>query len=480
MMSRLTRRAFLEALGALAFAPPGRAQAARSPWPPIRLLRESGVVTPMVQITYGQSWTTNEWPAFSGRSSSAPGVEFNFTPPPGALLPLYTANMGAEFNRRPGWLQNSAGIFLPAPPTGVTQYDGAATLTMSRCAAMARQIFRARSGAALSPIIEFCVGWPGSDLTDGKGGGLGPQGKSWANMLAIVAAIRRIFPLHAQGLNLAPPAFKNFAYCQGGATSRRPSDKIAELTAMLEDVDALDLPGAGSSGMVYYFDFPPSTAGRPQVDPSYFATITFCRTHAPGRGGRYSGRCVLGGPMYPYPFDRDSNSHTGDYGTARISSVRGYAEYLTEDVGVAWTPLWLSLSQPIALSGRTIVIPFDRPAGPDFAKASLTFNTSFADGLGAAANYGFQVNAAGQSRSPLPLSSVEIRGDSVHLVVDGRRPASGETLEVSYAFHGPGGGGPSYAGPSIHGNLCMAGPADALFPDRPLYAWALLFETTIS
>lgn len=131
-----------------------------------------------------------------------------------------------------------------------------------------------------------------------------------------------------------------------------------------------------------------------------------------------------------------------------------------EDLGIAWTPLWRSLSRPISLSGQTITIPFDRPAGPDFASGVLALrNGDPAGGADLALirktvtdssaiaiitpwpNNGCHVKRSG---SDLTITLFRIVGMSVVLTI-AETLTKGDALEVSAGIYGPGGPIPEHS-----------------------------------
>jgi hypothetical protein len=214
---------------------------------------------------------------------------------------------------------------------------------------------------------------------------------------------------------------------------------------------------------------------------SSFGTVEFCRTNAPGQGGTYSGRVFLSSVSYAWLFNGNDNVHTADYGTTRWGEWEGYVKHLVEDQGVMWTPLWRPLSGgAITCSGQVVTVPFARPAGPDFTTAPLVFQSNRDDGVKVWPQYGFHIK---RNNSDLTVSA-QINGLSVNLTVT-EAIVSGNVLEVSYAWYGPGGPSPG-TDPGMGGNLCMNGPPSVFYPNgwngvsKTLDAWAIPFIETIT
>lgn len=297
---------------------------------------------------------------------------------------------------------------------------------------------------------------------------------SWTNMLTIQSAIKTAFPFG----KASAPVYKSMGYTQGGSTTDTVVAKIADLTAMLTAYDALGLPGPSQN---YYLGAAAAISNGTVYSPSEYGTTVFCRTNAPGQGGTWSGRCFASTPWYPWPFDGVSNIHTNDYGTVRHGEIEGYIRYQVQDKGLAWTPLWRSLTGSIVVSGQTITIPFDRPSGSDFASGVLSFQSNANDGIKTWSNQGFNVI---RSAAFLTITNVVISGMSIVLTISETLHA-GDNLEVSYAFYGPGGANPGPCS-GVGGNLAMDGPLSVLFPSgyqgvtKFVTAWAFPFDETIT
>lgn len=309
---------------------------------------------------------------------------------------------------------------------------------------------------------------------------------SWTNMLTIQSQLQAAPVL--PNASYQAMLFSSFDYTQGGATDNTRASKIADLVDMRTKLDALNLPGAGTTGLIGYFSLPSAISTAVIFPDTNFGTYDFCKTNAPGAGGTWSGRTYATSPSYAWPFSnfgsaanalanlpqapRD-NIHTGDYGTARWGENLGYIRHQVQDKGVAWTPLWRSAAA-ITLSGQIITIPFSRPTSSDFAATPLVFQGNSIDGISLLSTFGFHVF---DGAADLALSSVAIDGLNIVVTLNSP-PASGHTLEVSYAWHGPGGSNPG-ANSGVRGNLVMNGPASVFFAGKTIDAWAWPFIENI-
>ena len=290
------------------------------------------------------------------------------------------------------------------------------------------------------------------------------NGTSWANQNTIINSLNTagIFP----SVKYSKYQVSSIGYTQGASLDNTQAGKISDLTAMFAAYDALGLPSAGSP-IKFYIGMPAANSDAIKFSDSYLGTVAFARTNAPGAGGTYSGRTYFTSPSYPWAFKGTDNIHTGDYGTARWGEVEGYVRWLVQDRNVAWTPLWRTLNAAPVLLGQSITLSYTQPTGPDFTTACLTFQSSALDGIQVWPNMGFNVY---RSASPLTITPSIISCTIVKLVVT--QPLnSGDSLEVSYAYRGPGGPNPGpYTG--VGGNLAMIGPASVLFPGNTINAWA--------
>ncbi len=125
-------------------------------------INNSASLTPTVHISYGQSWRVNNFADFG-----------TFGINPKGSLALRVSSIGTP-TFLPGPLTNSAGISLTGSIVGVQNYASTDTFAIGRCAITAMQGLRLAAGMTVSPIIEFCSGYPASTWTSGGGGGLSP------------------------------------------------------------------------------------------------------------------------------------------------------------------------------------------------------------------------------------------------------------------------------------------------------------------
>jgi hypothetical protein len=336
-------------------------------------------------------------------------------------------------------------------------------------------------GAIFQSQLSGTPGGPGTYLT-----GL-PQtvasqpmignGVSWNNMLPILAAVKTgagVFPTPSY----TDVLFSSVGYTQGGAADGTNAGKVQDLTDMVVEFDKLAL---NPVPLKFYFCLPAQVSNQTVFNDSNQGTYTFCRTHAPGMGGTYSGRVFATGPSYPYQFNGGDNIHTGDYGSSRWGEVEGYARWLVQDKGIAWTPLWRPLTGgAITRTGQVITVPWARPAGPDFASAVMSWQSDPNDGIKVLPQYGFHVRRNNIELTVAPT----ISGMNVLLAITETLHA-GDTLEVSYAWYGPGGPNPGISS-GVGGNLVMRGPPSVLYPHgwqgvaKTIDAWAWPFIETMT
>ena len=296
-------------------------------------------------------------------------------------------------------------------------------------------------------------------------------GTSWTNHTTILNKVPQVFPTQFY----QSPLFKGVGYTQGAGGDNTRAGKIADLTAMLTLYDAKNLPGAGLTGMNYYLGLPAAQSDQTTFSTSYYGTVDFARTNAPGMGGTWSGRVFYTSSSYQWPFNGGDNIHTGDYGTARWGEWEGYVSFLAEDKGVLFTPLWRPLTGgAITISGTTVTVPFSRPSGPDFTTAPMVWQSQPNDGIKVWPQYGFHVFCNGVEDAAVPV----ISGTNVLLSL-ATPCASGNSLEVSYAWYGPGGPNPGSSS-GVGGNLTINGPPSVLFAGVTLDAWAVPFDETIT
>jgi hypothetical protein len=121
-----------------------------------------------------------------------------------------------------------------------------------------------------------------------------------------------------------------------------------------------------------------------------------------------------------------------------------------------------------------LTVPFARPNSADFATASLVFQSNPQDGIKVWPQYGFHVKRGGTDLTVTPT----ISGMTVRLAV-AETLNTGDALEVSYSYYGPGGPNPGVMS-GVGGNLTMNGPPSVFYPDRTIDAWAWPFLETIT
>ena len=275
--------------------------------------------------------------------------------------------------------------------------------------------------------------------------------------------------------------FRSVGYTQGTAWNNTRATKEADMADMLSLYDAMNLPGTDTTPLKFYVGLPAATSDSVVFSDSYFGNATFCRANAPGMAGPWSGRCFPSGPAYPWQFIGIDNIHTGDYGTTRWGEIEGYVRHLVEDLGVAWTPLWRPLTGgAIVRAGQVLTVPWARPAGPDFTAGVLTWQNNPVDGIKDWPQKGFHVRRGGVELTVTPA----IAGMTVQLAVS-ETINPGDSLEVSYAWYGPGGPAIGFV-PGVGGNLVINGPSSVLYPNgwngaaKTIDAWAWPFIETIT
>jgi hypothetical protein len=301
----------------------------------------------------------------------------------------------------------------------------------------------------------------------------------WQSFNTIAAAIATMFPT---GKYLAP-RYVSMGYTQADSTDHQLASKEADLTAMMVYLDSLALPGGP---LTVYFGYPASPSESTVELDGWRGTYTWLRTHAPGRGGTYSGRVFASTTWHQWPFDTDASGtplgdiHTGEYGSIRHGEVEGYVRHLVQDKGIAFTPLWRAFDTPITVAGQAITIPFARPNAPDFAATPMTWQSNPDDGIKVWPNQGFNARRGTTNLTIVPV----INGLNVVLTVS-ETLSPGDVLEVSYAHRGPGGPVPGPCA-GIGGNLVMQGPPSVLFPNGyngaaksiDLWAWPFIESVT--
>lgn len=335
----------------------------------------------------------------------------------------------------------------------------------------------------------------GIAFTSGAGpGSIGPatltaNGVSWTNMQSILSQISTLAPPYrfvGQGLvnKLFAPTYKRVGYIQGGSTDATLTGKLYDLgdatNGLIARMDGLNIAPAGT--LKYDLSHPAEISNTTTANVSDYGTIAFARTHAPGAGGAYSGRVFLMASAYPWPFSgiNDTgygNIHTGPYGSARHGEIIGLARFQMNRLGIPWTPLWLSLTNNITVSGNTITIPFDKPSGPFFT-GNLVWLSDANDGIKVWPNYGFSVSGPAGS-----ISNVAIVGSTV-VITWSTTIMTGTAATIGYCQVGPGGNNPGLC-TGVGGNLAIVGPPSVLFPSgtgagATANAWAIPFTATVT
>jgi hypothetical protein len=411
-----------------------------------------------VAISAGQSWRVNAFSSFA---------QFGIDPLPGRVLALQVV-FGLGANRRLRALPNSSGIWIAGPITGITSYDPGDPVTIGRCATIAQQAFRRRAGLAQSPILEFCMAYPGSSWERGPKGGLKPGSQPWANGVTLISASEQLLP---------QPMFRSIGWTQGGSfNARSKMATIREFEAMTAAYDALELPGTSVRPLNFYIGMPGGTSLQDDLtqDAQFAGIAAFCRRN---RNGRSWGTT----PWYQWPFSGPGEKtygdiHTGAYGTVRHGEIEGYAKFVVEDEkAAAYTPLWRSRERPIELTAPQVIkVPFDRPSGQAFRTARLSWCWDPMDGIAKADQFGWRV------KTPSGFCDVQpsIDGLDVYLTAS-QAFARGQSLEISYAMHGPKGTNPGLHSACL-GNLMMAGPDSVFFPGKTVNAWAWQFSELIT
>jgi hypothetical protein len=284
------------------------------------------------------------------------------------------------------------------------------------------------------------------------------RGQSWTNLLSILSSVQSVLPSNINRLNAAH--FKSVGWTQGGSfDTSSPTPTITEWGQMTAAFDALNLPGAGTNGLLFYIGIRAANSDQTSQTQAVDGAWQFVRANA-------NGRTIGTTPWYAWTYRGNDNIHTGSYGTQRHGEFEGLAKYITEYEGTQFKPLWRSLTGNITVSGQTVTVPFDRPVGTAFAGKNMEFYWDATDGLKAWPQQGFQIY-----RSGVPLTvTPTISGMNVVLTVT-ETLSQGDVLEVSYAYYGPGGPSPGTV-PGVGGNLMMRGPTSPLYPDRTINAWA--------
>jgi hypothetical protein len=230
---------------------------------------------------------------------------------------------------------------------------------------------------------------------------------------------------------------------------------------MFAAYDSLRLLGTDTRPLNFYITHQGVNAAGKVLNPSILGQFDVVSENTNNRTWGTS-------PLYQWPLV--DGTHLSPYGLARAGEAEGYAKYVVEDEGLGYfQPLrhWRS-SAPIEVSGQTIRVPWDRPSGAAFRMSGLSWQSEPDDGIWDWPQKGFHI-----LRNGIELKiSPSINGLNVNLAVE-EKLKSGEVLEVSYAYRGPGNGGKLRNG--VGGNLMMKGPISVLFPGNTIDAWAWPF-----
>lgn len=232
----------------------------------------------------------------------------------------------------------------PAASFTALANNGVLTVTAIASGSLAINQVLTSGGAPAGTIIQ--------QQLDGTPGGLGtyvlglPQtvasesmlgnGVSWTNMVAILNSVKTgagVFPTKT----FTDLLISSVGYTQGGSADNTNAGKVADLTDMMVQFDALSL---NPTPLKLYVGLPASISTATTASDTNQGSYTFCRLHAPGMGGTYSGRVYATGPSYPYPFNGGDNIHTNDYGSSRWGEVEAYVRRCVQDKSIQWTPLW--------------------------------------------------------------------------------------------------------------------------------------------
>jgi hypothetical protein len=291
---------------------------------------------------------------------------------------------------------------------------------------------------------------------------------AWWSLQQQVAAVNSFTPtFRPTALNSA--AYKAVIWVQGGdiTSGNAYTGTLFQLTLMESSIDALNLPGAGTTGMEYYVSPRGATSEWTVMSPQVQAQIVFIDANA-------NGRTIGGNPWYQYALPA-SDIHFGVFGTLELGEFFGYEQELQEDESVTPTPLRIDATTPITVSGATVTLHFDRPAGWGFASSSLAFLANANEGISFAAQYGFDFKLDG-TEDPLVidpgtgLPTYTISGGDLTFTLT-NAATSGHALTYDYCWYGPGApGGIGQSG--VWGNLMMPGPASFFHPGQTLNAWA--------
>lgn len=436
--------------------------------PAIIIPNNSPALTPQVFMCTGQSWAGQFFADLTivtaGLNSQTQTLltlsltQANF---PSGVIPFST--LGIPGNGVLGAVRGYTPNMV-YPTTG-SAADTSNALDSCRIAVLAQQLMRlAANKLPLIPIIEFNPSCPSSSWatspTNNGCYGLGPNGTNylgvpavngnqqpWLSQTLVINGIAAALP--SAQLRLNAPVYNAVFWQQGGSfDASSPTPTITEFTSMVDTYDALNLPGTSITPLKFYIPIRGMLSTDTVESNQSIGIRQFCRLNS-GHGSNSRVYCTY--PWYQWPYD-GSGIHLAEPGLKREGDFTGLVKYIVEDEGVAFTPLWLSLTNPFVVSGSTVTIPIDRPSGAEFASGVLGWSSDPNNGVKVWPQNGFHVYRSGVEQ-PLCNGTPTIVGMTV--VVDICEPVlSGD--EVSYAHYGLGDGAGVAAG--VGGNLMMTGP----------------------
>jgi hypothetical protein len=360
-------------------------------------------------------------------------------------------------------------MLWPMPPPS-SAIDTSNATTFGRSAVLALQLLRMANNRFMNPIIEYCMLCPGSSWVESPAngcGGLGPGSAPWINMHTINdQIINKLLPSNFARLNKA--TFRSVGWTQGGSLDlSSPQKTIDEWSDMTYQYDMLFLPGTDTRPLNFYIGIRAPNSNDTVATNAVIGAWQFVRTNQ-------NGRTIGTSPWYQWKFNGGDGIHTDIYGVMREGEFEGLAKYITEDEGVFFKPLWRSLTLPITITGQTITIPFDRPTGSFFTNSQMLWMAEDEDGPKEWPQKGFHVRRGTTELTVTPI----ISGMNVVLTIT--EPIRvGDSLEVSYAYRGPGGPPISYY-TGVGGNLTIPGPPSQLFPGKIINSWAWPFMEMVT
>jgi hypothetical protein len=307
--------------------------------------------------------------------------------------------------------------------------------------------------------------------TVGAGTAMTTLGTAWYELQVYSGLVNAALP--NASLGLTAPVYKSVGWTQGGSfDTSHAQATVDEWTAMEAAYDGMNFPGTGPASLLFYLGIRAPITTDVVCSQAIAGGIQFVRANA-------NGRTIGTTPWYQWKFNGSDNIHTGPYGTVRHGECEGLARYITEDEGTQYKPLWRSLT-PIMRGSQTLTVPFDRPTGSFFASAQMQWMSNPDDGIKVWPQNGWHVQRGGVDLTVTPT----ISGMNVVLAI-AETLTPGDNLEVSYAWHGPGGPNPG-TDPGCGGNLMMPGPPSVLFPNgyngtsKTINSWAWPFVENIT